>query len=526
VAFSDITERRRVETALKESQARYQQIVQTAAEGIWVLDARSRTTFVNATMARMLGYAPEELLGRSAEELLDEAEIPAFRQHLAERQSGVAARYERRYRRKDGGWVWASVSSQPVLDADGGFDGSFGMFTDITDRKAAEERQSRLEAQLRQSQKMEAVGTLSGGIAHDFNNLLTVITANASMLEEETALGADHRRLARDIVATADRAASLTRQLLAFSRRQTLQVTDFDLNTALISLTRMLERLVGEDVRMEVRPTREPARVHADRSMIEQVVLNLVVNARDAMVGQTTRHLIVEVECGSLTPPPGGPAPGPFVTLRVSDTGAGISADVLAHIFEPFFTTKEVGRGTGLGLAMVHGIVAQHGGWVSVESRVGEGASFDVHLPRIPEGSASGTASPEGAVAGGTETILIVEDEPQVRQVAVRSLTRLGYRTLEASTAAEALEVVAAYGDDLALVLTDIVMPGAMTGFELAARLGELKPALKILFSSGYSAGASGDVALEEGVNFISKPYSPSRLARAVRDRLDRSPTR
>jgi CheY-like chemotaxis protein len=261
--------------------------------------------------------------------------------------------------------------------------------------------------------------------------------------------------------------------------------------------------------------------------MLEQVMLNLVVNARDAMEGQGVRRLGIEVDGGFEALPPGGRAAGPFVTVRVSDTGAGIPAEVLPHIFEPFFTTKEVGRGTGLGLSMVHGIAEQHGGWVSVESRPGEGSSFTVHLPRILEATRSAALRPAGAVGGGTETLLIVEDEPQVRRVAVRTLSKLGYRMLEASTAAEALALLESHRHEVALVLTDIVMPGPMTGFQLAARIEEVRPTVKVIFASGYAAGsARGDVVLVEGINFIAKPYSPALLARIIRDRLDQPPVR
>ena len=266
-------------------------------------------------------------------------------------------------------------------------------------------------------------------------------------------------------------------------------MSDFDLRTALASLTSMLERLVGEDVRLEAPLRGEPAWVHGDRSMIEQVLLNLVVNARDAMEGRGARRLRIEVDGGFQASPPGGRAAGPFVILRVSDTGAGIPAAVLPHIFEPFFTTKEIGRGTGLGLSMVHGIVEQHGGWVSVESRVDEGSSFIVHLPRIPEATRAGAPDPTGAVDGGTETIVIVEDEPQVRRVAVRSLSKLGYRVLEASSAAEALDLMGSRPGEVALVMTDIIMPGAMTGFELAARLRETNPAVKIALHQRLCGG-------------------------------------
>jgi two-component system cell cycle sensor histidine kinase/response regulator CckA len=371
----DVTRRLAAEKALEESQAQYRRIVETASEGIWVLDAQERTTFVNPAMAEALGYTPAEMIGRRAQDFIAKGDVTDYDRQMADRERGGANRYERQFRHKGGGTVWMSISAQPVRDANGKHDGSFGMFTDVTDKKLAEDRRAELEAQLRQSQKMEAVGKLSGGIAHDFNNLLTVIGANASLLEDDPDLRADYRESAHEITQATETAAGLTRQLLAFSRRQELRKGVFDLNKVVARMSEMLRRIVGESVHIDVRCLSEPVYVNADTTMIEQVLMNLVVNANDAMERGGQLTIEVRREAG-----------GAFVTLRVSDSGAGIAPEVLPHIFEPFFTTKGVGRGAGLGLATVYGIVEQHGGWVTVESRVGVGSTFDVHLPSVAAG--------------------------------------------------------------------------------------------------------------------------------------------
>jgi signal transduction histidine kinase len=384
---------------------------------------------------------------------------------------------------------------------------------------------AKLAEQLRQSQKMDAIGKLSGGVAHDFNNILTVIQGHVTLVLAQGGLTPETRESLTEISQSAERAANLTRQLLAFSRRQLLQTAILDLNEIVANLTRMLKRIVGEDITMQLHYSPQPAVVKADATMLEQVLLNLVVNSRDALPGGgrvviETAH--VQIDESMIFQMPQARA-GRFVTLSVSDTGSGIPPEIIPHIFEPFFTTKDVGKGTGLGLATVYGIVQQHEGWINVSSERAKGTTFRIYLPH-QERPAAPLARPATLkdARGGTETILLVEDEPALRMLVTKVLTRLGYKMLEASSGAKALEIWAQHRDEVKLLLTDLVMPDGLNGRELALRLVAERPGLRVIYSSGYSADVAGrDFPLEEGINFISKPYETLKLAQIVRARLD-----
>jgi nitrogen-specific signal transduction histidine kinase/ActR/RegA family two-component response regulator len=392
------------------------------------------------------------------------------------------------------------------------------LFRDITAQK-------RLEEQFRQSQKMEAIGQLAGGVAHDFNNLLTVIQGHASMLREAPGLDRGCARSAEQIGEAAERAASLTRQLLTFSRRQVMQPRCLDLNEVVSNMTKMLSRILGEDIILQLSYSSVPACVHADASMIEQVLLNLAVNSRDAMPkgGQLTiRIAVTDISGAHVTDSPEA-LPGRFVCLHAIDTGCGISAENLRRIFEPFFTTKEIGKGTGLGLATVYGIVNQHHGWVEAESEPGKGSTFRVYLPSTSEGrDTDDENAAKIPVRGGTETILVVEDEWSVRELVCHLLKAKGYRVLQADSGAKALDVWKSTTEQIDLVLTDLVMPDRVNGRELAERLWAEKPSLKVIFTSGYSADVVGrDFVARSGLNYLQKPYHPNQLAVVVRDCLD-----
>jgi len=389
---------------------------------------------------------------------------------------------------------------------------------DITERK-------RLEEHLRHSQKMEAVGQLSGGVAHDFNNLLTVIQGHVSLIELKGNLPEHAADSLHEIAHAAARAAALTRQLLTFSREQVMQLSDLDANAVVKSLSKMLRRVVREDIALELRYAPSPLVIHADAGMIEQVLMNLVVNARDAM--PAGGQLVVEVAgvaftAEAATSQPNA-RPGAFVRLAVSDQGTGIPPEIRSKIFEPFFTTKEAGKGTGLGLANVYGIVQQHAGWIDLDTEVGRGTTFSVYLPQ--RATATPAAAPDlfaPELAGGTETILLVEDEILVRLVVESLLTRQGYRVLTASTGAAALELWQEHRADIRLVLTDLVMPNGMSGRQLAERLVREQPDLRIIYTSGYSAEiADKNLTLKEGVNFLTKPFEAPRLTSTVRAMLD-----
>jgi len=390
-----------------------------------------------------------------------------------------------------------------------------------TQRDVTEQRH--LEEQFRQSQKMEAVGQLAGGIAHDFNNLLTAILGNTQLLLRDLPPGDSKRGDVEEIRKASERAASLTRQLLAYSRRQMLQPEVLDLNVVVAEMDRMLRRLIGEHIALVTVLAPDLGRVRADPNQIEQVIVNLAVNARDAMpdggklmietANLTLDESFAQAHLGSVA--------GEYALLAVTDTGTGMDATVRAHVFEPFFTTKEVGKGTGLGLATVYGIVKQSGGYISVYSEVGHGSTFKIYLPRIVATADAVGSVQKGGPTRGTETVLVVEDEPAVLQLSQRALEAQGYVVLAASDPPAALRVVERHGGTIHLLLTDVVMP-TMSGAELAERLVAQRPGIRVLYMSGYPGDAVVQHgALPSGSAFLQKPFSPDGLSRKVRDVLD-----
>jgi len=387
------------------------------------------------------------------------------------------------------------------------------------------ERQ-RAEEVLRQVQKMEAVGQLAAGIAHDYNNILTVIQGHIELLLQTRGDDADLKESLTQVATAATRAANLTRQLLAFSRRQVMQPRPLDINEVVSNLIKMLSRILGEHIALELRLRPALPNIHADIGMIEQVLTNLAVNARDAMpdggnLTISTQFVTLE-EADAKKQHPQARA-GNFVRLQVADCGSGMDAATLARIFEPFFTTKSVGKGTGLGLATVYGIVQQHQGWIEVQSEPGKGSEFFVYLPESNEVvSSSETEYFTGPVRGGSETILVVEDEPSVRALACAILCSTGTKILEAGDGPEALRIWDKQKGKIDLVLTDLVMPGGLTGRELAHRLKAVQPDVKIIYTSGYSLEVAGrDLALEPDFHFLPKPYHPPSLLRAIRNRIE-----
>jgi nitrogen-specific signal transduction histidine kinase/CheY-like chemotaxis protein len=396
-----------------------------------------------------------------------------------------------------------------------------GVVMDITERK-------RLEEQLRQSQKMEAIGQLAGGVAHDFNNILTVVNGHTWLILDNKELPKSVGDSARQISQAVERATSLTRQLLTFSRRQVMQPRRLDLNEVVSKMTMMLGRILGEDITLQLNYWPQPAWVLADSSMVEQVLLNLAVNARDAMPKGGRLAIKIAVSRVARLPLAGHPEarPGDFVSLEVKDSGCGIPSGNLRRIFEPFFTTKEVGKGTGLGLATVYGIVKQHQGWIEVDSELEKGSTFRVFIPvsASPESSAHQPAK-ERLVRGGSETILVVEDETPVRELVCGVLRSYGYRIVAAQSGVEAVNLWQEARDKVDLLLTDLVMPDRINGRELAERLRSDRPELKVIYTSGYSADVVGkDFVLQGGLRYLQKPYDPTKLALAVRDCLDAVP--
>jgi two-component system cell cycle sensor histidine kinase/response regulator CckA len=390
---------------------------------------------------------------------------------------------------------------------------------DITDRQS-------LEEQLRQAQKMEAIGQLAGGVAHDFNNILTVIMGHLGLLRESPHLAEEINESLSEISAAASRAAKLTGQLLAFSRRQVLSISALDVNEVVTHLTKMLRRILGEHVSMQLDFSPEQLTFQGDAGLMEQVLVNLAVNARDAMPEGGT--LKITTRAVKRLPPSTSDQPGPkqlgeYVQLSVADTGTGIPPEIRAKIFEPFFTTKEVGKGTGLGLATVFGIVQQHDGRIEVKSEPGHGTTFHVFLPRL---AVTPTAAPARQVVlsprGRNELVLFVEDEPSVQEMGTQALRRQGYRVMTASNGRAAREIWNQHKAEIALLLTDMIMPEGVSGQQLARQLLEEKPGLKVVYTSGYNAEIAGkELRLTDGVNYLAKPYELERLFQTVRAALD-----
>jgi len=385
-------------------------------------------------------------------------------------------------------------------------------------------RRKRLEAQIMQSQKMEAVGQLAGGVAHDFNNILAATLLHLQLLRQDPNLDPELAAALGELEQGAQRAANLTRQLLLFSHRQVMQIKRVDLNEVIAGLMKMLHRLLGEHIDTSFSQNAEPVWLEADPGMLEQIVMNLCINARDAMPrgGQLKLSLQRQAFTAENAPLHAGTQPGPFVCLSVTDTGCGMDEPTLKRIFEPFFTTKPLGKGTGLGLPTVHGIAAQHHGWVEVESAVGRGTTFRVFLPAAEPPAAAKPQTAQPKLRGGAEAILLVEDDPQMRRMVRLTLRRFGYEILEAADGDEALQLWALHGPRVSLLFTDMIMPGGMSGLDLARRLRESKPDLKVLISSGYAPDLlQQEGGLPAGVTFLAKPYDPKSLAETVRERLD-----
>ncbi|MCX7866877.1 PAS domain S-box protein [Limisphaera sp. VF-2] len=514
-------ERQRQEAVaqLRQSEERFRKLIENATDLIAVVDARGTIHYGSPSVTRLLGYDPVALVGQSALQFVHPEDLPAVREALERavtRKDGLPVAVSFRIRHQSGTWHHLEAVGRFVSDlAPGG-----GIV--VNARDVTELRQ--LEEQLRQAQKLEAIGRLAGGVAHDFNNVLAVILMQTELLSMEETLPADVRDGLHQIRSAAERAATLTRQLLMFSRKQIMQTRELDLNELLTSLVKMVQRIIGEDIQLQLRLHPRPLIVRADPGMLDQVVMNLVVNARDAMPQGGV--LILETDLVRLEPGhPEAPAdlvPGPYALLRVSDTGVGIPAEHLERIFEPFFTTKEPGKGTGLGLSTVFGVAKQHRGTVTVRSVVGEGSTFEVWLPLHSTEAAAGEAQTRTRPPGGTETILLVEDDESVRTLMRAILESAGYRVLAACDAAEAMEIWRAQSPEIRLLLTDVVMPGGINGHELAARLRRDNPGLRVLFTSGYSAEMAGrELNLAAGQTFVPKPANPHELLEAVRRCLD-----
>jgi PAS domain S-box-containing protein len=516
----DVSERHAAESALRSSEALFRSVWENSVDGMRLTDENGIIIAVNSAYCRLVGLSQEQLenrpfsvifqIGSDWQSML-ESHKQNFRAGFAEQKA------EKKFTLHDGRQVVFEITDSYV-ESGGKPRLQLSLFRDVT-------LQKRLEEQLRQSQKMEAIGQLAGGVAHDFNNILTIILGHATLLSM-TPLDVKAQNSANQIKQAAERAAGLTRQLLAFGRKQIVNPRPLDLNRVVGGMTQMLGRLLGEDITLKMSFNNEPAIVDADPTMMEQILLNLSVNSRDAMpkggrleikiserdVDTTYMRKSVEATAGK------------FICLSHTDTGDGIPPENLQRIFEPFFTTKELGKGTGLGLATVYGIVKQHRGWIEVESEIGQGTTFNIFLPAsvVPAPQVEAATETQFRALGGTETVLVVEDERDLREIITRTLNRHGYRVFQAVDGNNALEIWRDYKDEIQLLFTDVIMPGGMNGRELAEKLWAEKPKLKVIFSTGYGADALGkNFKLDPELNYLQKPYLPHALARIVRRQLD-----
>jgi two-component system cell cycle sensor histidine kinase/response regulator CckA len=516
----DISDRKRASEALSLSEASFRSVIENAPYGIYRANATGQFLRVNPALQKMLGYETQEELFRAnlATEIYRDPQEHRRANDLFAGSKGFDVEVE--WKRKDGTPLKARCSGRLI---EVGQDESHGeayfevFVEDVTEKRV-------LEQQLHMAVKMEAVGRLSGGIAHDFNNLLGVIIGYAQVLKRRLKTGDDLFEYAEEIEKAGQRAASLTRQLLAFSRQQVLAPAILNLNALISDMAKMIHRLIGEDIELVMKLDPVIGSVKADQGQIEQVVMNLAVNARDAMPEGGKLALetaTVTLDLAYTRRHPGSKA-GRCVMFSVSDTGMGMGAETLAHIFEPFFTTKEVGKGTGLGLATVYGIVKQSNGYIWVDSEIGRGSSFKVYLPLIEEpASAPEAAAPTPESFRGSETVLVVEDADALRKLAVTLIEQYGYQVLSASNGVEALELMQECNRKIDLLLTDVIMPG-LGGHALAQRLALLYPGLKVLYMSGHTDSSIGQHGvLEAGISLLHKPFTEEELVRKMREVLD-----
>ena len=526
--MSDLTvggasQRRDPITLLHESEQLVMALLESASQAILSIDRNGRIVFANPKTVEMFGYDRQELLGARIEILLPESKRRAHGRDREEyftrprvRPMGIGM--DLAGRRKNGTEFPVEISLSYVETVEGLF--AIAFVNDISDRK-------RLEDRLLQAQKMEAVGRLAGGVAHDFNNMLTVIAGYNRMILDDLSPLDPLRGCAEEVLKAADRAAALTKQLFAFSRRQVMQPCVMNVNPTVAHTEKMLRRLIGEDVELVLALQGDVGNIKADPNHIEQAIVNLALNSRDAMpkggritVETANVHLDETYARTHM-----GVMPGDFVMVAVSDTGHGMDAETRRRLFEPFFTTKEKGKGTGLGLATVYGVVKQLGGDIWVYSEPGQGTTFKLYFPRVNE---TASLPPSGPVetdrAPSTETILVVEDEQAVRDLTVKMLRKLGHTVLAAADGVEAIEIAKSYSGSIALLLTDVVMPN-MSGRQVADELVKLRPKLKVIYQSGYTdTTVVHHGVLEDGVEFLPKPFSREALAKKIRDVLGTTP--
>ncbi len=518
---------RHAEDELRDRERQISTIYESVGDALFLLSVEPgeqyRFVNINPTFLRMTGLTTDQVVGKLVHQVIPE---PSLSLVLTKYRQAISGRTIVRWEETTTfptGTKCGEVSVTPVIGESGVCTHLMGTVHDTTEGRRTAVEKEHLREQLRQAQKLESVGRLAGGVAHDFNNILVVINGYAALLADRLSPFDPLREYVLEIGKAGEHAASLTSQLLAFSRKQVIRPLPLDLNAVVRDAERMLRRLIGEDIEFVIQPAAESAWVMADHAQIHQVIVNLAANARDAMphggkLRIATANIEVDEELAAAYP---GVAPGSHVLTTFTDTGGGMPEEVRQNIFEPFFTTKEQGKGTGLGLATVYGIVRQSGGWIEVESRVGEGTSFRLYLPRIHPPPAAARPDPRVSdTPNGGETVLVVEDQEAVRRLTKLTLVSLGYQVLEAETGARACELAATFPGEIHLMLTDIVMPGK-NGRELAREVLQLRPNLKVLLMSGYAE----EVILPQGLPeselaFLSKPFTQDVLAAKVREVL------
>ncbi|HKW88913.1 MAG TPA: PAS domain S-box protein [Candidatus Acidoferrales bacterium] len=507
----------RMRRRLSEREELFRLISENAADMIAVVDVNGNRLYNSPAYEKFLGYTAEELRQTSPYEQIhdeDKAKVLAAAQEAKETGSG--RRVEYRTRHKNGQWRILESTASAVRNSRGEVEKLVIVNREITERK-------QLEQQLFLSQKLEAVGRLSGGIAHDFNNLLGVIIGYSQVLQQIVGANDELREPIDEILKAGERAASLTRQLLAFSRKQVLEPKVLNLNTVVSEVDKMLRRLIGENIELEIEIERSLGHVKADRSQVEQVIMNLVVNSRDAMPNggtltiKTSNAVLSDKDCEHYR----YVIPGKYILLEVRDTGCGMDEETQSHIFEPFFTTKESGKGTGLGLATVYGIIKQSGGFIWVDSVPNKGAAFRIYLPQVeetPEAPQKAETAPAHILAA--QTILLVEDEQSLRKLTQKILADVGYTVFEAKDASQAMEVASGTNAEIDLLLTDMIMPG-LSGRALAEKLSPIRPKMKVLFMSGYTDGEiAPQGVLDPKMTILRKPFKWEELTKTVKQVL------
>jgi PAS domain S-box-containing protein len=522
VQFFDITKRKQSEEALQESEARYRELFVSNPQPMWIYDLESLAYLdVNNAAIAHYGYSREEFLSMTLKDIRPAEDVPRLVDNIDRVNDGLDTAGIWRHIRKDGTVIQVEITSHVLLFHER--QAEMVLIRDITEQRKTEAEREKLQAQLLQAQKMEAIGTLAGGVAHDFNNMLGVIIGHAEMMFMGIKPGDDYYTDLQEIYKAAQRSADLTRQLLAFARKQTITPRVLDLNDTVEGMLMMLRRLIGEDIDLAWKPDTHLWPVKVDPAQVDQILVNLCVNARDAISGtgkvtiETVNVVFDQTYCATHA----GFKPGQYVMLAVSDDGYGMDTETLENLFEPFFTTKKVGEGTGLGLAMIYGIVKQNKGFINVYSEPGQGTTFKLYLPRTREAEDAIAETVAKTVAKGSETVLLVEDEESILRLGKAVLEQFGYKVLPAGTPEQALVMAERYEGPIHLLVTDVVMP-KMNGKELMERLKKLRPHIKVLFMSGYTGNVIVHRGiLEDDVQFLQKPFSINSLVGKVREVLD-----